>query len=206
MLISRQKRFLFVHIQKTAGTSLRQALQTAIPDLDTFRGTHDHAASARPHLGAEWDRYFKAAFVRNPWDRLVSWYSMIREQTEAPYRLWQYVRERASNFEEFLYRCTDTIEDTDGTKSIVFNQLDYISDEQGRVLVDFTGRYEDLEHDARRLFARLGLEMIGLPHARRSQHRHYSAYYTERTRQLVAERYRRDIEYFGYTFDSPPVA
>src|SRR4051794_5934186 len=109
MLLSRQRKFLFVHIQKTAGSSLREALQAALPDLETFLGTHDHAAWARPHLGEDWDGYFKAAFVRNPWDRLVSWYTMIREQNDYTNRLWQYVRERAGTFEEFLDRCTDVI-------------------------------------------------------------------------------------------------
>src|SRR5437763_3753998 len=169
MLLSRQKRLLFVHIQKTGGTSLHQALQAAIPDLETFRGTHDHAAWARLHLGAAWDSYFKAAFVRNPWDRLVSWYSMIFEQSEDPFRLWKYVRDRAGNFEEFLDRCIDTIDDIGGTKSFLFNQLDYISDEHGRVIVDFIGRFENLEHDADRLFAHLGMQSPSLPHARRSQ-------------------------------------
>jgi hypothetical protein len=206
MLLSRQKKFLFVHIQKTGGTSLHQALQSAIPDLETFRGTHDHAAWARPHLAAEWGSYFKAAFVRNPWDRLVSWYSMIAGQSEDPYCLWKYVRERASSFEEFLDRCIDTIEDIDGTKSFLFNQLDYLSDGHGRLLVDFVGRFEYLAYHTDRLFEHLGLEAPNLPHARRSQHRHYSTYYTERTRQLVEERYRHDIDYFGYTFERAAVA
>jgi hypothetical protein len=206
MLLSRQKRFLFVHIQKTGGTSLHQALQSAIPDLETYRGTHDHAAWARAHLGAEWDGYFKAAFVRNPWERLVSWYSMIAEQSEDPFRLWKYVREGAGSFEEFLDRCTDTIEDIDGTKSFLFNQLDYISDGQGRLLVDFIGRFENLEQDAARLFAHLGVPSPTLPHARKSRHRHYSTYYTERTRRLVGRRYQRDIDFFGFTFETAAVA
>ena len=201
MLLSRQKKFLFVHIQKTAGSSLRQALTAAVPDLGPFLGTHDHAAWARPHLGADWPDVFKAAFVRNPWDRLVSWYAMIREQDAATNRFWEYVRRRARSFEEFLLHCTDTVEDHDGRKSILFNQLDYLTDERGEVIVDFIGRYESLEQDAAPLFRRLNVNAV-LPHVNGSRHGHYSAYYTDRTRDLVALRYRRDIDHFGYTFEA----
>lgn len=201
MLLSRKRNFLFIHIQKTAGSSLRVALQQAIPDLQPFQGTHDHAAWVRPHLLDEWPRLFKAAFVRNPWDRLVSWYSMIQEQSSAAYRLWQYVRERSRTFEEFLLHCTDVIDDHDGRKSFLYNQLDYIADEQGNLLVDFVGRFERLDDDTARLFKRLGLDSVPLGRANASQHAHYSTYYTPATRDLVAERFQRDIAYFGYNFE-----
>ncbi len=201
MLLSRQKKFLFVHIQKTAGSSLRESLTAAVPDLVPFLGTHDRAARARPHLD-DWNGYFKAAFVRNPWDRLVSWYSMIREQETYTNRFWEYVRGRANSFDEFLLRCTDTIDDHDGQKSILFNQLDYISDDRGGILVDFVGRFENLTQDTHTLFAHLALEPPVLPHVNRSSHRHYSSFYREQTRQLVAQRHARDIETFGYTFEA----
>ena len=146
MLLSRQKKFLFVHIQKTAGSSLRKALHTAIADLAPFLGTHDHVAWATQHL--DFQSYFKAAFVRNPWDRLVSWYCMIREQQTSTNRFWEYVRNRANSFDDFLLHCTDTIDDHDGRKSILYNQVDYLSDERGRLLVDFVGRFEALAADS----------------------------------------------------------
>jgi hypothetical protein len=200
MLLSRQKKFLFVHIQKTGGSSLREALTAVIPDLVPFLGTHDHAAWARQHLD-DFDSYFKAAFVRNPWERLVSWYCMIHEQGTYTNRFWEYVRTRANSFDDFLLHCTDTIDDHDGRKSILYNQLDYLCDEQGRLLVDFIGRFEHLAADCRALFDRLRLEQPVLPHVNRSSHRHYNSFYTERTRRLVAERYARDIAAFGYTFE-----
>jgi hypothetical protein len=205
MLLSRQKKFIFVHIQKTAGSSLREALSAAIPDLTPFLGTHDHAAWGLPHL-AYFDLYFKAAFVRNPWDRLVSWYCMIREQETYTNRFWEYVRSRANSFDDFLLHCTDTIDDHDGRKSILFNQIDYLCDARGLLLVHFIGRFEDLATDTRSLFSSVGLPPPHLPHVNRSSHPHYSTFYSERTRQLVAERYARDIKMFNYTFEDAPVA
>jgi hypothetical protein len=204
MLISHDHRFLFVHIQKTGGTSLATLLRAKMPDVRTFAGTHDHAAWARRTLGESYGRYFSFAFVRNPWERLVSWYAMIvhRAQTESQSlnRFWRYVLDHARTFDEFLYGCTDTIEDVDGRKSILYNQLDYISDEAGTVIVDFVGRYERFNQDAGVVLQKLGLGPAPLPHENQSDHRDYRSYYTDDTRRLVAERYARDIEHFGYRF------
>jgi hypothetical protein len=212
MLISRKKSFLFIHIQKTAGNSIRRALEDAIPDVDDFLGTHDPASAARRYLGAEaYQSFFTAAFVRNPWDRLVSWYTMIRQGGSKPWpwsrpiiepepRLWRYVQETSSSFDEFVHRCTAEIDDVDGTKSFCWNQVDYLSDESGRLIVDFIGRYENLAADTARLFERLAVDPPRVPHLNPSKHRHYSAYYSAETAEVVRARFRRDIEAFGYEF------
>lgn len=206
MLISRERGLLFIHIQKTGGSTVAQILRGRIPDMRWMGGTHEHAVSARAVLGDEFDSFHRFAFVRNPWDRLVSWYSMIRQKGPAQpperlNRLWRYVLERSSTFEEFVLRCTDTIDDVDGPKSFLHNQLDYVSDPDGRLLVDWIGRYERFGADLRTLLDRVGLPDAEIPHVNPSRHRHYAAYYTPRTRDLVAERYERDVQAFGYAFE-----
>lgn len=211
MLVSESKKFLFVHIQKTAGRSFESVLQENIDDLKTLPGTHDHALWVRENFGDRWDEYYKAAFVRNPWDRLVSWYFMITDKGNTTWykrltgigkynKLRQYVLDNTSSFEEFIYKCTDTIEDSDGKKSFLYNQLDYVSDRDGNVIVDFVGKFENLLEDTSAVFERLGIEGASLPHKNSSQHRNYRDYYNDKMRDLVAERYRRDIEYFSYDF------
>lgn len=216
MLISEEKRFLFIHIQKTGGSSISQALGSRIPDLRSFLGKHDHALWGKSHLDSDWSDYYKVAFVRNPWDRLVSWYMMIEQNGQAlPWfrriakrnsysRLWQYVLRNSSSFEEFLHKCTDTIDDLDGRKSFMYNQLDYVTDDTGNVIVDFIGRYENFERDTRVVFDNLGLDDLVLPYINRSKHGHYSEYYSEAAKQLVAERYSKDIAFFGYEFEEDP--
>jgi hypothetical protein len=219
VLISGRRQFLFVHIQKTAGSTLRQVLHERIPDLRPFLGTHDTALDARRALGdAAHGEHMTAAFVRNPWDRLVSWYSMImqarasgawwRRHAHRPVpRLWSYVYANADTFEDFLRHCTAEIDDVDGRKSFCRNQVDYLSDEGGRPIVQFVGRYETLDEDTARLFERLGLRGVRLPRVNASRHRHYSAYYSDALADLVRERYARDIAAFGYEFvrrEPPP--
>ena len=211
MLISRSKKFLFIHIQKTAGRSFEAVLKESIPDLESIMGTHDHALWAREELGDEWSDYYKVAFVRNPWDRLVSWYTMIKEKGTMTWRkrvlgmrryndLTQYVLANSNSFEEFLYNCTDTIDDIDGRKSILYNQLDYVADEDGSLIVDFVGRFENLNNDANIVFKELGLDNAKLPHKNSSNHRNYRTYYTDQTREEVCRRYARDIKFFNYEF------
>ncbi len=211
MIISRSKRFLFVHIQKTAGRSFEAVLKEHIPDLENFMGTHDHAVWAKERLSRNWNEYYKVAFVRNPWDRLVSWYTMIQERGKPTWykrftgkgkysRMRQYVFENSKTFEDFLFNCVDIIEDTDGRKSFAYNQLDYITDGDGSILVDFIGKFENLNKDTQTVFQNLGLENAALPHKNSSNHKNYRSYYTEETKELVAGRFARDIDFFGYKF------
>ncbi len=204
MLISETKKILFIHIQKTAGISLMAALKEQIPDVYPFMNQHDHAAWAQAYMGIDkYCQYYSFAFVRNPWERLVSWYSMIAHRGIRN-RLFDYVWKNANSFDDFVIKCTDIIEDLDGRKSTLYNQLDYISDEQGKIIVNFVGRFEYLQRDAENLFKNIGLATPKIPHLNSEKHRHYSYYYRPYTRDLVAERYQRDIEYFGYTFETAP--
>jgi hypothetical protein len=207
MFISRQKKLLFVHIQKTGGSSIAKVLSQKVPDAKSMLGIHDHALWARGALGTEYSELFKFAFVRNPWDRLVSWYTMIEQRREMlPWsqlnQLWRYVLTHSTSFEEFVSNCTATIDDIDGRKGFLYNQLDYITDESGRLIVDFVGRYENFERDVKEVFSALELDDVEVPHTNKSKRGHYSEYYSKTTEEIVAERYSKDIAFFGYAFDA----
>ncbi|RKZ44139.1 MAG: hypothetical protein DRR16_03365 [Candidatus Parabeggiatoa sp. nov. 3] len=115
MLINRTQKFLFIHIQRTGGSSIRKVLTEAFPDTKYFLGSHDHALWAKPHLDSEWPNYYKIAFVRNPWERMFSWYTMITQTQQGKIanwykevlggnsknKLWEYVFNNSRNFEDF---------------------------------------------------------------------------------------------------------
>src|SRR5262249_4698073 len=100
-------------------------------------GKHLFASDIKESLGSHiWRDYFKFAFVRNPFDRLVSWYHMI-EQRDATDALWEYARSNSSDFETFIKQCTGVIYLSPYyRKSFAFNQIDYLTDENGNLLVD----------------------------------------------------------------------
>ena len=217
MLISLKYKFLFVHIAKTGGTSIRVALRYykwkdpyRIPmflcsRLSSLTGhklackipRHAKIIAAYEMLPREiFNELFKFAFVRNPWDLQVSSYHHIMR--ERPHLL-----EGINSFEEFLKWKLDPdrpyhyIIDTS-----IELQLDYLVDLNGNLIVDFVGRYENLEEDFRKACDRIGIRPRRLPHRRQAKDRKaYRAYYNDLTAELVAEHFKKDIEVFGYTFD-----
>lgn len=216
MLISPSAKFVFVHIQKTAGLSIEAVLRQRFPDARHWHGRHGRASDGIGEIGMErWKQNYSFAFVRNPWDRLVSWYAMIDRERQAlpwysrwrkaPFRtlLWNEVVQKASNFEEFIERCDDVIFDRGSRKSFAFNQIDYISAPDGSLAVDFVGRFESLAADFDVVARRLGLEDASLPKRNVSRHALYTSWYNDRTRDIVAKRFARDIAAFGYAFEAP---
>jgi hypothetical protein len=165
-------------------------------------GRHLFARDLKKYLGTKtWDACFKFAFVRNPWDRLVSWYHMIRLKGPQNH-LWKYALNNSCDFESFVKNCTQAIyESPFERKSFSYNQYDYVSDAKGRILVDYIGRFENLENDLEQALRMTKTDTpVQIPHLNTSQHSRYRDYYNEETRKIVAERFRKDIEFFGYHF------
>ncbi len=201
MLVSHSHKLVFVHVQKTGGATVSRLLQENIPDVYQLRERHEFAIRGMEELEG-WNEYFKFAFVRNPWDRLVSWYCMIRKSPNN-FPLYRYMRDNSSTFEEFIHNCTDEIEvKKDVYYSFAYNQLDYVTDRNGDLLVDFIGRFENFEKDLVKVLSRLGIEPESLPYENRGSHGHYSSFYTPETEMIVRERFKKDIESFGYEFEN----
>ncbi len=223
MLISLKYNFMFIHIAKTGGTSIRAALQryrwrdpwcwlgavcNRISDASGHRigvkiPRHAKAVAALELLPREtFLSLFKFAFVRNPWDLQVSSWHHIRR--ERPHIIPKSVKE----FREFIAWKLDTgrpyhyIVDTSITL-----QTDYLVDLHGKVAVDFIGRYEHLADHFKMACQAIGIAAPPLPHRRKAQGRKdYREYYDDATAQMVSDHFRRDIEMLGYSFDGPAPA
>ncbi|WP_294956225.1 sulfotransferase family 2 domain-containing protein [Sulfurovum sp.] len=204
MLLSQEKRFLFIHIQKTGGTSITKMFKEEIKDLKSYRNPHSPLSA----MEKRYEAYYKAAFVRNPYDRILSWYTMIDNMRKqlSPEQMDQHknkvqreVMLNADSFTGFVLNC-EYVTSRSGWLPFHKNQIDYLSNENGEVAIDFIGRFEHLADDVEKLRKRLGLSHVHLPHVNRSKHHAYQSYYTEETKQIIAKRFERDLEYFKYQF------
>ena len=214
MLISDSGRALFVHVPKTGGVSVGVAFTRCCPDA------RSKAPGVTPPLGrhAPYARilraepqvadYWSFAFVRNPWARMVSWWSMIHDwdvehgpasgkpQGAEATRMRGNEMWRAaaaySGFEEFVLRGTEEL------PRVGRPQVDYVR--AGDREVDFIGRTETFAEDLAEVERRLGGAPTKVPHRNKSPHGSYRDYYSDASRAKGAEVYAADLEAFGYTF------
>ena len=207
MLVSYHKKFLFVHIFKTAGTSVTNGLarhcyrpeSTRPSNFLAFFSTnwnkihripikkHATALQIRAALDREiFDSFFKFTFVRNPWDWQVSLYHYILEHPE---NHGHEETKKMGSFRNFVF----------SRKKSAFTQTGCLVDESGCLLVDFVGKFESLEADFKTICDKVGIT-ASLPHINKSDRTAYQDYYDAETRDLTARLYAEDIERFGYTF------
>jgi hypothetical protein len=71
-----------------------------------------------------------------------------------------------------------------------------------KIQVDYICKMESIDNDIGEMCEDLGLEAPRIPHVNISDHRHYTQYYDDETQNIVAKRYAKDIEHFGYVFGS----
>jgi hypothetical protein len=201
-MISFQKRFLFVHIPKTAGNSIQSVLRDYSEDqlvalrkeqdgIERFGlrnpnykiKKHSTLSEYREALSEEQFRsFYKFTCVRNPWDRMVSYYFTPTQNPE----IWNPKRFR-------------------GIISKAVSVADYLQldEEEGDPFanVDCIMRFENLAEDFRIVCDRLDISPLMLPRYNRSTRERYSKYYDDELRELVRTRFAAEIERFGYTFE-----
>lgn len=194
---------IYVHIPKTAGNSISDALDTlpvsnpyVIPH-DVFQPKHIKARELRRIVGENmWADAFTFAFVRNPWDQMVSCYNWWVQKAGGRGLPETSARIAEMGFDRFMASPygANQINELQG------NSYDWISDSAGNIIVDFVGRFETLAESWATICTRLKIDPIALPHLNQTERTHYREYYSDHTRNQVARRFRRTIESFNYSF------
>lgn len=214
MIISHKHRFIFVKTKKTAGTSLEIALSgicgprdvlTPVSTKDEhtrkrlgYRGAqnyrtseytflnHTKATKIRDIVGPDvWNSYFKFAFERNPWDKVVSWF------------YWHKHMDNALTLEAFFesQRFSD-VGDSGG-----FN----LYSEDGEIILDHIYQFEQIEHATADLARRFGLTSLPpLPRAKsefRNDRRPFKEIFNKQQKEAIERAFCKEIALFGYRFE-----
>jgi len=197
-------RYVFIHIPKCAGSSIHRALNTLHAQRSLLVGKpkyhkHAKAVKVREVLGPAWNECFKFAFVRNPWDLMVSsyhWWLTYAELYPALHEDVARVREMGT-FSVFI---------RSEFGRLMLNEhyggdlTEWISDGH-EIVVDFVGRYENLNEDWSKVCRALQVSTLPLERENQVVRQDYRVFYDDESRELVANRFCRTIELFGYRFD-----
>lgn len=202
MSVHLSKKFVFVHIPKTAGTSIERVLDMHkdYSDNNPFMGggfyghepQHYSYEITLKQLEDEFnvenpETWFSFTFVRNPYDRMVSEYFWRLRVPK--------FQDNVGSFEDFCYWVKDQVEN--GSEMSHEKPMVSFGDPDD---FDFVGKYENLREDFRTLCKKIGYEDRKLICTNRSfkRNREFRFYYNRELKELVYETFKEDFETFGY--------
>jgi hypothetical protein len=190
LAISKEKRFVWFQVPKVATRTIHNHLKKNSVRLEKDRPGFLYYSPAL------YNRYLKFAFLRNPWDRLVScWTDKVVNVNYFKFSDAELERmQRFENFVDFVER--QEIETCDRHLRLQAKLVDLAN-------IDFLGRLENFEEDFSHICQRLDLDP-GLIERRNASagRKSYQDYYDRPLRDKVADIYRRDVQTFGYRFSA----
>jgi hypothetical protein len=234
-MICHHKKCVFVHIPKNAGQSIEHVFldllnlkwETRAPLLLRHNDRPELGPPRLAHLKADeyvrynymtqemYEEYFKFTFVRNPWTRMLSFYKFLGFNKKYDFKTFLMSKFKDDVFQNMHW--------------FVGPQSSYIYTEEGELIVDFVGRFENFQSDFDQVCTNIGLPKILAPHVNKSKEKDtkfslkpkelaenifrgittkniakfdtYQEYYDQESIDLVAKLYKRDIELFNYDFE-----
>jgi hypothetical protein len=213
MRLSHKHKFVFISIPKTGSTSARSMLEdySDITDKEIMErnSPYDHhmvADDLKKYFDTNewnWDDYFKFTVVRNPWAREVSLYEYMRN--------YKHEWEKGNRIsKQYYYECCETLKKHPTFKDYITGQVAYrgvnyvyeryYTDKDGNDLLDFIGRCEDMSENIDFVCDKLQIPKIDVEYKNKTKHKPYIEYYDDVTKQIVAEKFQKAIERFGYKF------
>lgn len=235
-MICHHYKCVFIHIPKNAGQSVEHVFlnllnlnwETRAPLLLRNNDRPELGPQSLAHLKAEeyvrfkyltqemFDNYFKFAFVRNPWSRMVSIYKYLGFN-------------KKYDFKKFLLEEFNSRAFRNKYWIVVVPQNEFLYADDGNLLVDYVGKFESLQNDFDIVCKKIGLPSTLLPHVNESKdsfvslslnpknvarnllasiraknipcYGKYQDYYDDESINFVAKLYKKDIELFEYDFE-----
>ena len=199
-MLSIKHKFIFIHIPKTGGNSIHNALRSFSEDqvvcksgiqdgIERFEIRHSPYSSISKHSTLrEYLNELPAPFldsckiftcIRNPWERMISYYFSPHRRVTSWCRnsFIEMLANEIRNSEHYLIN----------RQNVVDKEIHYL-------------RFERLSIDFVKICKSLDIAEAQLPHYNASVHDDYRQYYDQELIQLVAQRSRFEVEVLGYEF------
>jgi len=213
MIISHKHKFIFLKSTKTAGTSLEVSLASVCGPKDVittitkdglpedYSHPHKNDKEFQPHLRPEsiiskininiWNEYYKILPIRNPWDRMVSYWYWDVNKCKKTYTFSEYIEFKQIHSLLEWYKMPP-------------NSWHTTTSNDKESCADFLIRFEHINEDFSKLCDLLKINPVKLPHAKgnfRTNKKPYQKYYSNKTKEIIANRYHKEIELIGYSFN-----
>ena len=196
-MISHKHKCIFIHIPRCGGTSM----EISIVGDNWFEidptTKHLVASTAKKIYEPYWDDYFKFSFVRNPWDRMVSMKRFSRFYGV-------HIKNGNIDISNYLKKFPKIeIDSRSKSQDDTFNPIkNSVFLNILNLELDFVGRFENIDEDFEFVCESIGASLPPLINdpLHKSKHKHYTEYYDDEAKQIVADKYALDIEHFGYKF------
>ncbi len=200
------KNFVFVHIPKTAGTSIATTISTSWKYKTSFKPyVHATALDIVDILGNKFFQQYSFTFVRNPWERLHSLYYFLCQKELNPLKgeLWDQDILIKKGFKSWLLEddfwppYTKNI----GPSSQKRTQSYFIQDANKKIIVKDIFKYEHLDTDLEKLSNNIGIKFADLVRTKSTQRPDYRRDYCSETIDFVLNYHSEDIQNFEYKFE-----
>lgn len=196
MIISQKHKFLYCSFPKVASTTLHDVFEKKFDCKKTF--------SVFDLKNIDFADYTIFTFTRNPWDRLVSCWSQkcfIDEKYLQNAKF--FIKYKNIEFKDFVKVIEKEVTDEgmhyDKHITAQTTLLDAYKAEIGDVEI-LKCKLENITEDLNIILEKLGATSNFCPRKNKTKHKHYTEYYDEETKSIVAKKYAKDIEHFGYEF------
>jgi Sulfotransferase family len=237
VIISEKWKFIFIHIHKTAGDSITDALRPLLGERDIvitgafseflamslpffpqakYRTLRKHSVAEEIRAAvpaAAWDDYYKFSFVRDPVDRAISMYkyalTMTADRESAPaWRKAVFQMPFGARFDPLSWPAVKAVAECNSFSSFLRHEgamsdlgmlpqwLSVSNAEDGNLIVDSIGRYENLENDFDKIQTQLGLPHVSIHRRNISNKR--DVLVSQADLALLQGRYKDDLIRFGY--------
>ena len=190
-MIIEEHKTIFIHIPKTAGTSIKNYFGMKTPkDIEPLK-QHDTVYDIKEKIPIKYKSYSKFTIVRNPYDRMVSWFHYLKIKTNPTNFFTGEVNQEQFEFKkniDFKQWLKNPNKYFIYPRELLSVQCNWI-DDTVNVL-----KYENLKNDLENFFK----TEIEIPHIHNSNHDNYLKYYDDQCLDLVYKEYKKDFKKFNY--------